>query len=153
MTRRFRLWRDDWGCASLFLIPFVLGGILLLSFGIQEYLNYRTLRDTGVETRGRFIDRRIQYGTDSDGNQTIDYYVTFRFLIGEDGYNVEEEVSERTYETAANGEPLNVIYAPDNPQLATIEPLSPIDSFVLIGFGLCWNIVIWGFIFMMIRRW
>lgn len=127
------------GCAVLFILPFILVGIGTLYLTYNEYQEYVELRDSGVETRGRFVDKRISTSTDDDGDVSYSYYVIFYFNIGEQGYDIEEQVDEQFYDRADNGEPLKVIYAPDNPRNATIEPVGLGDTMAIGIFAAVWN--------------
>ena len=127
----------------LFFGLFVVVGIFAIGATINEYQQYLELRDTGQEARGRFIEKRFSTSTDDNGNTSYTYYVTFRFNIGEEGYNVEEQVDKSVYDTADNGEPLFVTYAADNPTNATIEPVGLGDTIAVGIFAGIWNCIVW----------
>lgn len=113
---------------------------------IDEVYTYVTLQREGVETRGRFVEKRFTTSTDDNGNTSYTYYVTFRFNVGEESYVVEDRVRERTYDTADNGEPLNVLYAQSNPNIARIETLRWQRLIEPVILCLCWNSAMLGFV-------
>lgn len=146
------------GCLILFFIPFVLVGVFSIGNTVYEYQRYVELRDTGQETRGRFVDKRFTTSTDDDGNTSYSYYVTFTFTLREGNseqvYNIEESVAEGVYNSADNGEPLKVTYAEEDPTNATIEPVGLGDTIAIAIFSLCWNgiLLFIGGIFFFISR-
>jgi len=146
------------GCLILFFIPFVLVGVFSIGYTVYEYQQDGELRDTGQETRGRFVEKRFTTATDDDGNTSYSYYVTFTFTLREGNteqvYNIEESVAESIYNSADNGEPLNVTYAEENPANATIEPVGLGDTIATGLFSLFWNgiLIFIGGIFYFVSR-
>ncbi len=145
-----RLAPASYGCVLLFFIPFLLVGFLFLAFGIKSLYEWQQLTTEGVTTRGKFIDRRIS--TDSDNDTT--YSVTFQFGLDNHTYIVEQSVDSGTYSRAETGTVVDVVYVPDNPELARIAgtETSPGDAFVLV-FSLCWNGFVWLVVLATVSSW
>jgi hypothetical protein len=105
----------------LILIPFFLGGLLILSLSVLEWVRVSNLNSIiWLETQGTYVSKEI--GSKAAGPTR--YNVTFRFVVDDRVYVVTESVEQLTYVRAGNEELLPVSYALHDPNTASIEPVN-----------------------------
>ena len=104
------------GCILLFLIPFVLAGLVILGLSVREWVRTIALMTESAETWGTLVDRE----KDDSGDST-NYYVTYRFVVDDRMYVIDESVGSGIFNSVDEGEPLRVRYALHNPNIASIE--------------------------------
>ena len=85
-----------WTCLIFGVLLFVL---TLFSAGLLFVANQMD-RD-GKFARAVVKDKRIAIGVDSEGDETREYFVTFRYKSSEGGQNTEAEVDRDLYEALA----------------------------------------------------
>jgi hypothetical protein len=128
------------GCMLLVLIPFVLGGLLILSLSVLEWVRISELNSIiWFETQGTYVSKEI--GSKAVGPTR--YHVTYRFVVDDRVYVVTESVEQLTYVRAGNGESLPVSYALHDPNIASIEPVSRDRRDNTLGL-ICGNLFWWG---------
>lgn len=113
---------------SLFL---AYGGWAALIFGaILVLLTFVSATQLAIADRldvdGRFtsatvLSKRIVESTDSDGDTTYDYYVTFRFKTAQGGHEIQNSVSRSYYFGVAEGEPVTIRYLRSDPTIMEHE--------------------------------
>jgi hypothetical protein len=122
------------------IIPLsVIVGIFLIALTVTEWQNWSMLRDSGVRTQGIIADRRID--TSGDGTSYHIQYTYQHIPPYSDGaphtFIHERQVSRSFYEHVEQGMPIDVVYAPDDPTISTLDVgLSPpwqITLFSIVG--------------------
>jgi hypothetical protein len=105
-----------------------------------------------VRTIALSIDSAETWGTyvskyEDDSGDDTSYLVTYRFVVDDRVYVVEESVKEATYTSADNGESLPVRYVVHDPDIATIEPISFVGPLLLTAFCVVWCGLVFGAFF------
>lgn len=138
------------GCGLLFMIPFLLAGILVIVMAFNEMSDYNELRAYGVITQGEYVSRRIS--TDDDGDDT--YYVSFQYTYNDQSYTNEQRASWSTYDRFEKGARVNIEYVPHNPGISKIEGTNTASDFqFLLIFAGIWNVIVWPFTLIMVINW
>jgi hypothetical protein len=125
----------------LLLGVFALAGVLILAEAARQWVHLYVLSTHYAETQGRVMGREM------DLDEATTYYVTYRFVAGDEEHTVKESVNRSTYDGVEEGGSLHVRYAPRDPEIATIEPGQLGDLPILTLFGLGWS----GFVFLIGR--
>jgi hypothetical protein len=135
------------GCILLFMIPFVLAGLLILGLTAREWVRTFALSTNSAETYGTFESKERD-----DSDDTTSYSVTYRFAVDDQVYVVEESVKYELYASADNGESLLVRYAMQDPNIASIKPVSFVRPLVLTAFCLVWCGLVFGLTLFSLRK-
>jgi hypothetical protein len=132
--------KDDSEGQTGFLLLFIIVGLIasavLLFWVTTEWIEWATLRSSGVETQGTVTGRRVD-STDDGTNYYVSYSYWHTPSNGDPlAYTREEQVSHESYQNAEQGRPIAVIYTPQTPTIASLDlNLSPpwfISLFTLI---------------------
>lgn len=136
------------GCIMLFLIPFLLVGAAVMVWAWSSFYQWNTLNRAGIPGIAEISDKRISSGDDSDI-----HYLTYRFSNAAMIYTREQSVSSDLYNRAEVGAKVDITYAQYDPNIVVIAGTNNLPWFP-IGFGLCWNILIWSiFVTMLTGIW
>lgn len=130
------------GCSSLFMLPFLIVGILVIAFAAVEWRNYHLLETTGEIVRGRYSNKYIT--TDDDDGGT-NYHVEYTYEVNGGLFSGSDTTSWEDYNRAGIGEGINILYAPSDPSLSAIEGMNDIGTPIFLTvFSLIWNLFSWG---------
>lgn len=103
------------GCVMLFLVPFLLAGVLLGVGAAGEWLKYVHLSQSGVSGNARVTEKYT--GTDDDGDTT--YHIHYSFTVGQDSgertYTGNGGVGSSEYKRLNKGSTVQIIYYSGNP--------------------------------------
>lgn len=117
---------------ALFPLAFALvfGGVAI-SMGAQAAL----LAREGVIGEAEVLARQIERRRDSDGRETVSYYLTYTYLPEGRAEPIEKRqgVSRTLYDQVREGQIIPVTYAWTRPERATLDPAH--DRFGVILFG------------------
>lgn len=145
------------GWLSLFLR---LGGWSALVFGaVLLVLTFISAVNLAIadrmDTEGRFasagvVAKRITQSTDSDGDTTYSYYVTFRFKTPEGGHEVERNVGRAYYYDAEIGDERIIRYLQSEPDriehdIGAYRRGGVILRWVALFFGLAGLFMLWRY--------
>jgi hypothetical protein len=127
----------DTGCGGMILIAFI---VLLCTFVFSMFIiagwNERAARDllqqSGVSASARIVDHR-----ESRGRRSTSYYLTYTFLVEQEGaapqeYTVEENVDYGLYNAQRDGATVTITYLPQDPTVARLRDNGQDGSFLLI---------------------
>ena len=131
--KRKRLPPGEDGCLVLFMIPFLLAGILVTAVMVREVREFILLTTHYVETEASYVSRRVD-----DSGESTQFYVTFSFIAGGRVYTVEHTVRRIVYETVDDS-PFTARYAVSDPRVASIEAPSAGRALGLAAFILAWD--------------
>lgn len=134
------------GCLVLFISLFVGIGLLVLVGVFKETYEWFIISQRGVPITAQYTDRRISSGDDSDN-----YYVSFRYNHNDRQYAREQRVDWYTYNAAEAGLSVQIVYVPSNPQLAKVAGTNNPPTGILL-FVLVWNGIVWAVIFFGVRQ-
>lgn len=131
------------GCLVLFMSFFVGIGLFVLMGVFKETYEWFMISQRGVTITAEYTDRRISSGDESDN-----YYVSFRYTHNDREYAREQRVDWYTYNAAESGLSVPIVYVPSNPQLAKVagtnNPPTGILVFVLVWNGIVWTVIYFG---------
>jgi hypothetical protein len=103
---------------AIFLVvslPFLVGGLALF------YVDWQFANEAQL-TQGMVLTKSIR--TSGRGSKTKHYEVTYRFSVGGDTFEGDEEVSQVFWERLVEREPVDVFYRPTKPSSNQLEPES-----------------------------
>jgi hypothetical protein len=109
------------GCMLLFLIPFVLSGLLILGLSVAQWVRISYFSSSKwAYMEGTYV------GKDeiAESNGSTRYAVSFRFVVDDRVYIVEESVPQGIHDRATEGAVLRVYYRLDDPNIASVSPVS-----------------------------
>jgi len=120
---------DEPSCGPLMfvLVPlvFIYAGLYTAGLDLREWVlalvNRRTWQGVQVTADGEILDRTVKKRTDSYGNTTYTYLVTFRFDSAEGPVTLQARVEKWHYDRLSKGDPIMVRYALEDPRLALFE--------------------------------
>jgi hypothetical protein len=110
--------------------------LVLLFFGALElvylYVAAKTwqewyhLKHHGAYVEAQVIDLSEREDTDSDGNRTLNHYVTYRFVpeMGERPYEREQSIDKREWSRLQVGAEIPVYYSVLQPEINRLRPTS-----------------------------
>ncbi len=128
------------GCIMLFMVPFILAGLVVGYFAVKDWQEYQLLQREGITVSGNYVSRR--YDNDDDGTT---YYVAYQFYTGDRTYQNEHSVNQALYNRVEPGAPVQVIYALSNPTVSRIDGTQGISTAIgLTVFTVFWNLISWG---------
>jgi len=131
------------GCVSIFMLPFVVVGLFIIALTAKELNDYQTLRDEGIVTTGTMHARSI---STSDDDTT--YYLSYSFSFRERRYDKTQSVSQKRYDAFERGGSIEVLFSPNNPELAKIADTNTPYMPIFLGiFSICWNAFILFFLY------
>ncbi|MBX3083636.1 MAG: DUF3592 domain-containing protein [Anaerolineae bacterium] len=104
------------GCMMLFLLPFVVAGLVITTWTVLQWRDWLVLSLSGANTKGYFTDRSI-----SEGDDSTSYFVNYRYVVDDREYTRKDQVSYATYEQAASDAPIQVLYFTGDPGIATLD--------------------------------
>ncbi|MBI3724798.1 DUF3592 domain-containing protein [bacterium] len=129
------------GCLALFLLPFVVAGVVIVVLAARELWTTALLETRGVEAAARVLSREV---VQDDG---ASYCVTYAFSPGEAELTRRESVSEKFYGEHFEGAGLTVCYLPDDPAVSRISPISLVPALLVAVFALFWSALVGGLFF------
>jgi len=124
------------GCTLLFLVPFLLAGLLVILFAISEFRDWLELSTRGATTSGRITDMSVDYDTDGDS-----YDIFYEYVVNGTLYSDSGSVTESEYDQSEVGASVAVLFAPNQPTLSQLASKNNPPVF-LFGFSVCWNIIV-----------
>ncbi len=128
------------GCLFLFFIPFVIIGIGAIVMLILSLRDWQTLNTRGVTTQGTFIEKFSHADSDNDTTYTARY----QFMLGDDVYSNNQDVSREFYNRVETGVRVDILYDPFNPGLSVLDGYNELGaSMFFFIFGCIWNAVTW----------
>jgi hypothetical protein len=105
----------------LILIPFVLSGLLILSLSVAQWIRISYFSSSKwAYTQGTYVSKDKV----AESNGSTGYYVTYRFVVDDQVYVVEESVEQGNHDHATEGAALRVYYRLDDPNTASTRPVS-----------------------------
>ena len=117
----------SFGPLMFILVPlvFIYAGLHTAGLDLREWvlalIHRRTWQGVQVTADGEILDRTVKKRTDSYGNTTYTYLVTFRFDSAEGPVTLRARVEKRRYDRLSKGDPVTVRYALEDPRLALFE--------------------------------
>jgi hypothetical protein len=105
----------------LILIPFVLSGLLILGLSVTQWVRTSQFSSSKwAHTVGTYVSK--DNVVESAGRTR--YYVTYRFVVDDRVYVVEESIEQGIHDRATEGAALPVYYRLDDPEIASMTPVS-----------------------------
>jgi hypothetical protein len=110
------------------VIFIVIGGFFLFVY-IRDQQQKAELRKRGVTVTARVTDRQHQIQTQQNYDQnhvptntttTNSYSITFQYTVNGTTYNGRENVDVSVYDALRDGQPVEVVYLPENPAQARL---------------------------------
>jgi len=101
-----------WMPAVALVLALIFGGI-----SVNNGRNATLLENHGVLTQGLVTGRERRETRDSDGNRSVDYYVSYRFSAGGRDYARRVEVRYAFYASVRENQPLTIRYHAERPSL------------------------------------
>lgn len=134
------------GCGVLFIIPFVLAGLLIFSMTVNGWITSIRLKFNGATVQGQIVGLRIDTSSDSDT-----YYATYRFYAQNQSgpYTKEQSINSDLYNNLREGSRINVTYHRADPTLSRLTDNASYDltqNILLSIFTAIWNLIIWGLV-------
>ncbi len=125
-----------YGCMALFLIiPIVIAIFAVLEIQIRGELDQH-----GVVTSATVTNRRISTSTNSKGQRSTSYYITYEFYAGTSNndnpmpYTYEQAVSSGTYNSVVEGSKIDIRYLPNDPNTSRVLNDSANDPRLILIF-------------------
>jgi Protein of unknown function (DUF3592) len=115
---RLALQSSGFLAGAIFLVvglPFLVGGLVLF------YVDWQFANEARL-TPAMVLTKSIR--TSGRGSKTKHYEVTYRFSVGGDTFEGDEEVSQVFWERLVEREPVDVFYRPTRPSSNQLEPES-----------------------------
>ncbi|MBZ0300049.1 MAG: DUF3592 domain-containing protein [Anaerolineae bacterium] len=130
------------GCMTLFMLPFVVIGIVVIIFAIGEWRNYSLLDSTGVIVRGQYTGRHYD---EDDDDGSITYYASYTYRANDRQYSSDHSVSQDLYNRVEPGAGVDVLIAPSDPGVSRIAGTNDISTPIFLTvFSVLWNTISWG---------
>ena len=127
---------SETGCALLFMVPFILAGIVVAVLAVKAIYAFYLFQTEGEVTEGVVTDKRIS--TDSSGDDT--YHVSYDFQVEGRPYSGSAQVNWDVYNEATQGQPFGVRYAGNHPDINDADENSVyFEPIFFIIFALFWN--------------
>jgi Protein of unknown function (DUF3592) len=126
------------GCLLIFLIPFVLIGLVAIGWAVSSWYSWNAINQSGIPGTGEIVDKQISSGDDSDT-----YYVSYAYTHAETSYTHKQSVDWDTYQNAEIGAQVSIKYVPSNPNIASLANKNNPPYFIA-GFSLLWNLAVWS---------
>lgn len=104
-------------------VPMILlgAGLVFSLIAWVTIAQINRLDDHGVDTVATVTARNVRTSTDSDGNRTRRYYVSYSFRPTSDQeVSARDQVSRSTYDAVAVGQEVAVLYLPDDPGVSRL---------------------------------
>ena len=114
-----RLYNRGFGWLTYFLLPFAIVFTLIAMF---EGRKFERLRDEGVTVTATITDKDIEITTDSDGDKSTTYYLSYDFLAGTRPVSDRDSVGRGFYNSLSIGDRTELRYWGPDPDVNEIEP-------------------------------
>lgn len=103
-----------------FILVIVIIAALIVVIYLRDQKLKNELRQRGVTTTARVTDRQheVQSSLDNDTNATTFtdyYYISYVYVVNGQTYTRRDSVSESTYNILHEGQPVEIVYLPENP--------------------------------------
>lgn len=132
-TRPKPVLRGGGGCfETVFAAIFALTSVVLVGFTVRDWQNYIILRDTGQVVQGRYTDKRVDVGDDSDS-----YVLIYDYVVDDREYRDEDTVPQSVYDNAEVGAAVDVLYDPTAPSLSALASRNNAPA-ILTAFTTVW---------------
>jgi hypothetical protein len=123
------------GCMMVFLLPFVLAGVMVAGWAVTQWCEWALLSYSGATTTGSFVGREIKESDDSTS-----YYLSYGYIVDDHRFTRKDRVSYETYRQAGVDVPIQVLYYTSDPSLATVDlNYQTNDRTFATIFALFWN--------------
>jgi len=107
-------------------------GIICLGISAKLYSDTLAFLSKATSTRGIVIDLEERTSTNSDGNYTITYYAVVEFIDSR-GYAMQfTSKNGRNPPGFRRGQPVKVLYEPENPEFARIGTFGELWLFTIL---------------------
>ena len=122
-------------CMLLFLVPFVLAGVLVATWTVIQWRDWVVLSVSSATTTGYFTDRST-----SESDDSTTYHASYRYVVDDYEYKRKEQVSYTLYSRAEVGGSTQVLYFTRDPNIATLDlAYNNTLRLFLTVFALFWN--------------
>ena len=106
------------------VVLLLVGGFMLFAY-IRDQMAKAELRKRGVTVTARVTNRNRQIHTEHDAqnNRTTTsetYSVSYQYTVNGASYSGSENVDVGVYDALADGQPVEVVYLPENPAQARL---------------------------------
>lgn len=137
-TLQFHTSATNHGCMMLFAIPFVLVGIFTIALTLMAFAENWNLENNGQPITATVTDRTE---TEDEGSTT--YRLHYGYTVNDVTYSDNQQVPEEVYRQYAVGQPIDILYADDSPDVSRIVGVSDesLRIFLLL-FTVVWNLVV-----------
>lgn len=123
------------GCMLLFLVPFVLAGVLITGWTVVQWRDWVVLTNSGANTTGYFTDF-----SSSEGDDSTTYHASYRYVVDDYEYIHKEQISYDVYRRGEVGGSTQVLYFTGDPNIATLDLSGGNRLRVFLSiFMLCWD--------------
>jgi hypothetical protein len=130
-------------CSTLFYVPFLLAGLLIIASSLREWYIYIQLHGIGISTQAEVTGRSID-----DTEASSIYYLHVHFWTQEEReIESRAQVDETQYSHYHEGDAINIRYLPEDPGIVRADWESagfPALAVFLTLFALVWNVMFWG---------
>ncbi len=124
------------GCALLFLVPFILAGIVIAVLTVKTVYAFYLFQTEGEVTLGTVTEKHIS--TDSSGDDS--YHVSYKFDLEGRSYSGSAQVNWDVYNEAQQGQQFEIRYAGNHPEINDANENSVyFEPIFFIIFTLFWN--------------
>jgi len=108
----------------IILVLLLVGGFMLFAY-IRDQMSKAELRKRGVTVTARVTQRNHQIHTqyDAQNNRTTTsntYSISYQYTVNGTSYSGIENVDVSVYDALADGQPVEVVYLPENPAQARL---------------------------------
>lgn len=129
------------GCAALFMLPFVIAGLVTLALAGYQWYRVAAFATVSVQTEATITDKLISSGEDGDSRYLV---VRYEALAGRESafYSGVVAVGSAEYAAATAGDAVRVRYLPHAPQEVQLASVGWGDlglPIFLTFFTLFWN--------------
>lgn len=136
--------RSETGCAILFMVPFLIAGIIVGVLAVRAIYAFFLFQTEGEVTQGIVSSKRIS--TDSSGDDT--YHVYYDFEVEGQSYEGHAQVNWDVYQATDQGLPFGVRYAGNHPNINDADENSVwFEPIFFTIFALFWNAFVGVFIY------
>lgn len=129
-------------CAVLFMVPFVLAGIVTFGLAAKAWLTEIQLRLYGVSAQAEITD--LSVSTDSESGDS--YHASYRYIVRGQVRTGRQQVNKGFYNRVEQGMNVPIVYATIDPNTSRIlasDAGTPFILFITI-FTAFWNLFVWA---------
>lgn len=130
--------QTNYGCLMLFMVPFIMIGVFTIALTVVAFAENWHLENSGQPTTATIIDR-----TEDEDEGSTTYRLHYEYAVSGLTYNDNQQVPLEVYIRYAVGQPIDILYAGDSPDVSRIVGVSDASLRTFLAlFTLIWNVLV-----------